>query len=188
MAKKTSETPQVRHTIPGKQVESQDIDFKLILGLLILICAGALIIHGAIWGWMTGLRQGPQRHITTEWQVLDTGLPAPENRFPVLQLDPQTEIEDYQRSQQRRMRSYGWVDPQKGIIQIPVDRAMYLIEQHGLPRFERTSAATNAKTEISTASAAQTAESNEPQSSTNSSNQPVSPLQMQPQRHPGGNQ
>jgi hypothetical protein len=56
-------------------------------------------------------------------------LPPP----PRLQATPFADIEQYQRSQHQILNSYGWVDRQQGIVRIPIDRAMQLLLQRGLP-------------------------------------------------------
>lgn len=53
--------------------------------------------------------------------------------LPRLQAAPHTDILDYWDSQQKALNSYGWVDRQKGIAHIPIDEAMRLALQRGLP-------------------------------------------------------
>jgi hypothetical protein len=52
---------------------------------------------------------------------------------PRLQVAPQKEIHDYWESQQETLNSYGWVDKHNGTVRIPIDRAMRLVLQRGLP-------------------------------------------------------
>jgi hypothetical protein len=52
---------------------------------------------------------------------------------PRLQARPHQELSDYCRVQQQNLTSYGWVDQQNGVVQIPVDRAMELVLEQGLP-------------------------------------------------------
>jgi hypothetical protein len=52
---------------------------------------------------------------------------------PRLQANPHQELRDYCADQQKAVNGYGWVDQQSGIVQIPIDRAMDLVLQHGLP-------------------------------------------------------
>jgi hypothetical protein len=56
-------------------------------------------------------------------------------RFPAprLQERPVQDIRTYLESQERVLNSYGWVDRQKGVVHIPIDRAMELIAERGLP-------------------------------------------------------
>ncbi|HUA00574.1 MAG TPA: hypothetical protein VMB02_09605 [Candidatus Aquilonibacter sp.] len=52
---------------------------------------------------------------------------------PRLQVQPHLELEDFCAAQQQAVDSYSWIDRQSGVVHIPVDRAMDLILQRGLP-------------------------------------------------------
>ena len=66
-----------------------------------------------------------------------TSAPFENNRMipplPRLQVAPQQEIHDYWEGQQGILNSYGWVDRNNGTVRIPIDRAMRLVLQRGLP-------------------------------------------------------
>jgi hypothetical protein len=53
--------------------------------------------------------------------------------LPRLQAAPHTDILEYWDSEQKALHSYGWVDRQKGIAHIPIDEAMRMVVQRGLP-------------------------------------------------------
>lgn len=42
-------------------------------------------------------------------------------------------MQSYYQSQQNLLNTYGWVDKQNGIVRLPIDRAMELLLQRGLP-------------------------------------------------------
>lgn len=52
---------------------------------------------------------------------------------PMLQAHPHQDLVDYCNDQEERLDSYGWVDQSAGIVHIPVERAMELTLEHGLP-------------------------------------------------------
>ncbi|MEM4409504.1 MAG: hypothetical protein QXI19_12260 [Candidatus Caldarchaeum sp.] len=52
---------------------------------------------------------------------------------PALQANPQMDIVELRRVEEGRLSSYGWVDEQKGIVYVPIDRAMELLTEKGLP-------------------------------------------------------
>lgn len=52
---------------------------------------------------------------------------------PQLQVTPATDWRDYQKAQLDTINSYGWVDQKAGIVRIPIDRAMALVLEKGLP-------------------------------------------------------
>jgi hypothetical protein len=50
-----------------------------------------------------------------------------------LQTNPNADLEQFQAEQEVLLNSYAWVDKNAGIIRIPIERAMDLIAQRGLP-------------------------------------------------------
>jgi hypothetical protein len=52
---------------------------------------------------------------------------------PRLQVHPHMELHDYCEVQQREVTTYGWVDQRAGAVRIPIDRAMDVILERGLP-------------------------------------------------------
>lgn len=52
---------------------------------------------------------------------------------PQLQTNPAIDLEEFQTAEEAKLNSYGWVDKSAGVIRIPIERAMDLIAQRGLP-------------------------------------------------------
>jgi hypothetical protein len=52
---------------------------------------------------------------------------------PVLQVTPARDLRQYLDQQNAVLNSYGWVDQKAGVARIPIDRAMDLLLQKGLP-------------------------------------------------------
>lgn len=57
------------------------------------------------------------------------------DRFPQPRLEgnERVEINDFRQQEDQTLNSYGWVDQHAGTVRIPIDRAMQLIAQRGLP-------------------------------------------------------
>lgn len=53
--------------------------------------------------------------------------------LPRLQERPPLDLEAMHKSEDAALSSYGWVDPQAGIVRIPIDEAMRLVVERGLP-------------------------------------------------------
>jgi hypothetical protein len=51
---------------------------------------------------------------------------------PRLEPDPSLDMRQMRAAEDRKLHQYAWIDPDKGIVQIPVDRAMDLILEKGL--------------------------------------------------------
>jgi hypothetical protein len=58
---------------------------------------------------------------------------APPTRFapPQLQSDPAGDLRDYQAAQRARLEGYAWADRERGLVRIPVARAMEIIAGRG---------------------------------------------------------
>src|SRR6266403_6190032 len=90
----------------------------------------------------------------------DTRAVTPENAEtfpqPRLEKNERTQFRSFIEDQDRNLATYGWVDKDKGTVRIPIDRAMELIEQRGLPVHAESassapsSAAKNSETKTST--------------------------------------
>jgi hypothetical protein len=52
---------------------------------------------------------------------------------PRLQVQPRAELHAYCVEQDKLLSTYGWADEHNGVVRIPVDRAMELTLQQGLP-------------------------------------------------------
>jgi len=55
---------------------------------------------------------------------------------PRLQANPQLDMRKMLREEDDVLTHYGWVDPGRGIVRIPIQRAIDLVAQKGLPQFK----------------------------------------------------
>ena len=51
---------------------------------------------------------------------------------PRLEANPSLDMKEMREAEDRKLKQYAWIDPDKGVVQIPVDRAMDLILEKGL--------------------------------------------------------
>jgi len=61
---------------------------------------------------------------------------------PRLQPNPQLDMKKMLQEENQILTQYGWVDPDRGIVRIPVERAIDIAAQQGLPQFKATEAKT----------------------------------------------
>jgi hypothetical protein len=52
---------------------------------------------------------------------------------PRLEPQPRNNLHDYCTDQMHSLNSYGWLDQQNGVVRIPIDRAIEVTLEHGLP-------------------------------------------------------
>lgn len=54
----------------------------------------------------------------------------------LLQAQPTAELERYEARQRELATTYGWIDAGEGIVRVPIERAMELVLERGLPARE----------------------------------------------------
>ena len=52
---------------------------------------------------------------------------------PALQTDPRGEMRHFREEEGRDLERYGWIDRDKGVVQIPIEAAMERIAREGIP-------------------------------------------------------
>ena len=52
---------------------------------------------------------------------------------PQLQTSPSLDLRAIRAAEEEALNSYGWVDKQNGVVRMPIERAMELLAQRGLP-------------------------------------------------------
>ncbi|MGA7078142.1 MAG: hypothetical protein WBQ43_20865 [Terriglobales bacterium] len=63
-----------------------------------------------------------------------------DNGAPMLETNERGQFKDFLINQEDQLNSYGWVDKDAGVAHIPIQRAMDLIVQQGLPVYPQSSA------------------------------------------------
>ena len=59
--------------------------------------------------------------------------PAPTPPAPALEADPGQTFNPYRAAQEQKLNTYGWVDRAAGVIRMPIDRAIDVTAERGLP-------------------------------------------------------
>ena len=122
--------------------ETRDVSIRRLLGfgaaLIVLIMAGLLASEGVLHYFEVHQPLGPP---ASPFENVRTLPPAPR-----LQVAPVEDLARYRAAQESTLNSYGWVDQKAGMVRIPIDRAMDLLLERGLPA--RASAAQQGAAEI----------------------------------------
>jgi hypothetical protein len=118
---------------PGHQLrrghETSDANIRnlIISGVLLccLVIAG-LLVSGVVFHYFVGHQGlGPPASPFENVRML-----PPE---PRLQVSAPKDLKQYKAAQGEILNSYGWVDQNAGVVRIPIDRAMDILVQKGLP-------------------------------------------------------
>ena len=158
--------PQTKH-------EQSDVPIRpLFWGIAIFVLFG-IFTHFVIWFMFRAMAKGernrdlpplsavarPENASVPQNQPLLQPFPrkasAESDVIPPYRTTPVTDLGDMIRSQDEALNSYGWVDREKGIARIPIERAIELTAQRGLPRASAPAAAPAAPTPNAPANAPQ---------------------------------
>jgi hypothetical protein len=77
--------------------------------------------------------------------VIKTEASAREGAFPRLVVSEPRALAEFRAQEDALLSSYGWVEKDRGIARIPIDEAMRIVAQHGLPGFPAPEAPVPAK-------------------------------------------
>jgi hypothetical protein len=69
---------------------------------------------------------------------------------PRLQANPQSDMRKMLQEEDEVLNHYGWVDPDRGFVRLPVERALDIVAQRGLPQFKATAETPETKAEPKT--------------------------------------
>ena len=105
-------------------------DFRVstfaIFALIIAITIGGCIALSVLF-----LRVNKQ--LQTAEEIVATPESAPRPTEPLLQSDPQADLNAQRIAKQKILHSYSWIDRPSGIARIPIDQAIDHAVAHGLP-------------------------------------------------------
>jgi hypothetical protein len=98
----------------------------LFLAFLALGCAGALALMR--WTFVAFEGQAAARDEPGHPLAVEQVAPAPR-----LQADPPAEYAAFAAEQRRVTSTYGWLDRDAGVVRLPVERALEIVLEEGLP-------------------------------------------------------
>ena len=68
-------------------------------------------------------------------EVVKTEMSEPVQSFPRLVESEPRVLAEFRRQEEALLTSYGWVEKDKGVVRIPIDEAMRIVAERGLPKF-----------------------------------------------------
>ena len=117
---------------PGPGHEESDVSIRGIVRFGIGLAVAAGVIHVAMWGLFRFLDTRQSRKDRPVPPLVAAGL-ARTPPGPRLEPDPIAPRRAMQARENVLLQTYGWVDRGAGAVRIPVDRAMELLVERGLP-------------------------------------------------------
>jgi len=111
--------------------ETSDVDirgvFAFAAGLVVVTAFAAF----CVWTLFQYFAAREARVVPRRYPLaVETGQLPPE---PRLQTNPRQDLRDLRAREDQTLTTYGWVDKNAGIVRIPIERAMSLTVERGLP-------------------------------------------------------
>lgn len=113
--------------MPDRHYESSDANSRGVWSFAVGMTISVVVICFTIGGMMWLLRDG-----SPEFASRDSGpgIPPP---APALQVSTRADMDAYRSKENALLESYGWIDRDAEVVRIPIERAMELIAERGIP-------------------------------------------------------
>jgi hypothetical protein len=111
--------------------EHSDVNVRGILAFCVGLIVVALIVHGGIYLLFRFFTAQESAQATTEYPLAVGQERVPPE--PRLQTNPRGDLQELRMQEEQLLGSYGWVDKDAGVVRIPVEQALKLTLQRGLP-------------------------------------------------------
>lgn len=145
----------MNHSHSGHETgfEREDLSTRGVFAFMIGLAIVGVVIYFIIVGMYTFLDKYERSQMTTASPLVTSkGAMSrvvtqdymdqrfKENGAPMLETNERGQFRDFLMNQENQLNSYGWVDEKAGVAHIPIDRAMELTVQRGLPVHAQSSA------------------------------------------------
>jgi hypothetical protein len=110
--------------------ETEDVKGRGIIisgGVLIIIMVITMLLISSLTGYLEGLAEQGDEPLSPLIESQPTPVGAR------LQQSPPADMKAFRVEQQEVLQSYQWVDKSNGVVRIPIERAMQLTIERGLP-------------------------------------------------------
>ena len=133
----------LRHENDANEIgfEREDLGTKPVFGFLISLVITGILVYFLIWGIFHFLDDYDKKHQQNRSPLLQAESNTREVQAqkiqsfpqPRLEEDERTELDGFRYGEEERLHSYGWVDEKAQVTHIPIEQAMEMIVQRGLP-------------------------------------------------------
>jgi hypothetical protein len=127
--------------------EREDMTARSVFTFIIGLAVMGVLVFGFLKVMLHVLEGYDRSHQPPQHPLAAKAVPVPENSThqeaeqgvkaafpdPKLEEDEIHELREFRDGEEEKLYSYGWVDQSTGTVHIPIERAMQLIVQRGLP-------------------------------------------------------
>lgn len=136
----------MNHGHPDTEFEREDLSTRGVFAFMIGLAVTGIVIYFIIVGMYSFLDKYERSQMATASPLMtskgaisrvvtqeDMDKAFKDNGAPMLETNERGQFHDFLLNQEDQLNSYGWVDEKAGVAHIPIERAMDLIAQRGLP-------------------------------------------------------
>jgi hypothetical protein len=109
--------------------QTSEINFRLVAWTAIGLVISVMLVGVTVGGLFSLFK----RQYASESAPSGITIPGRLPPAPRLQTNPTSDLQQLLEAENAKLNSYGWMDKRAGVIRIPIDRAMDLLAQRGLP-------------------------------------------------------
>ena len=120
---------------PAVAHEHTDADAHAITQFAIALTFFLIVSQLVLWWLFSSFSKREQELSPPVPAIVKTQAPR-EPPEPRLQANPRLDMRKMLEEDNEVLTHYGWVDPDHGIVRIPIDRALAITAQKGLPQFK----------------------------------------------------
>jgi hypothetical protein len=141
----------INHGHHDTEFEHEDLGSRGIFVFMIGLAVSMIVIYFIIVGMYSFLDKYERSQMVTASPLVSTkGSIArvmtqadmdkdfKDNGAPMLETNERGQFRDFLMNQEDQLNSYGWVDEKAGVARIPIDRAMDLLVQRGVPVYQQS--------------------------------------------------
>jgi hypothetical protein len=131
MDTKLKTTVQGTPTPGARGHERRDVSVGWIFGVVLFLFCSGFVIHLVVAALL-------QQFISSAnpadaWRPVQNISRPRSGSSPLLQISPRLDLRDFRAQEDKQLTGYGWIDRTAGVVRVPIDRAMELVLQKGLP-------------------------------------------------------
>jgi hypothetical protein len=112
--------------------EESDVNVSAIIRYGIGLLVIAAFLHLFLW-WLQGTYSRQNERAQTQVYPLAAGQQDRLPPSPRFQNNPQQELQDLIAKQKTQLEGYGWISKDEGIARIPIEDAMKMVVERGVP-------------------------------------------------------
>lgn len=151
--------------------EREDLGSKPVLGFIISLVIAGILIYYLIWGMFYFLDAYAKKSQPVRTPLIEAKANTRDveeqhmQKFPEprLEQNERTELDGFRYGEEEKLNSYGWVDEKAGVAHIPIEEAMRVIAERGLPTTPKAGTVPFAPVNLARAAAATSDTSEMPQ-------------------------